>query len=69
LKKQKNPAELVYKLIMNSSYGKSIMKAVESEINYFNSEDEMNVFVSRNYNWVESRNPIENSNLWRVKLH
>lgn len=69
LKKQKNPAELVYKLIMNSSYGKSIMKAIESEIKYFNSEDEMNIFVSRNYNWVESRNSIENSKLWRVKLH
>jgi hypothetical protein len=68
LKKQKNPAEYVYKLIMNSSYGKSIMKEIESEIKYFNSEFEMNVFVSRNYNWVESRNPIENSKLWRVKL-
>lgn len=69
LKKQKNPAELVYKLIMNSSYGKSIMKEIESEIIYFNSEDEMNIFVSRNYNWVESRNSIENSKLWRVKVH
>jgi hypothetical protein len=53
-KKKKNPIELVYKLIMNSGYGKSIMKPIESTSKFFDKEDEFNVFLSRNYNWITS---------------
>jgi len=56
-KKAKNPIEMVYKLIMNSGYGKSIMKPVETESRFFDtyeSEDEFNVYLSRNYNWITS---------------
>jgi hypothetical protein len=56
-KKVKNPIEMVYKLIMNSGYGKSIMKPVETESKFFDtyeSEDEFNVYLSRNYNWITS---------------
>jgi hypothetical protein len=56
-KKEKNPIEMVYKLIMNSGYGKSIMKPVETESKFFDtyeSEDEFNVYLSRNYNWITS---------------
>lgn len=53
-KKAKNPVEMVYKLIMNSSYGKSIMKPVESESRFFDDENDFNVFLSRNYNWAIS---------------
>ena len=49
-KKEKNPAEMIYKLIMNSGYGKSIMKAVETESKFFDDEKAYRVFVSRNYN-------------------
>jgi len=52
LKKLGNPAEQVYKLLMNSGYGKSIMKPIENEAQFFDNEDEFNVFLSRNYNWV-----------------
>lgn len=68
LKKNKNPAEIVYKLIMNSGYGKSIMKEIENETKYFNNEDEMNIFKSRNYNWLISDERIADSNLYKVKL-
>lgn len=68
LKKQKNPAEIVYKLIMNSGYGKSIMKEIETETLYFNNEDEMKVFISRNYNWLIEYEQIYESNLFKVKL-
>jgi hypothetical protein len=51
-KAQKNPAEMIYKLIMNSSYGKSIMKPVDTETKFFDKEDEFNVYLSRQYNWV-----------------
>jgi hypothetical protein len=56
-KKQKNPIEMVYKLIMNSGYGKSIMKPVETSSKFFDTydgDDEFQVFLSRNYNWVTS---------------
>jgi len=49
-KKEKNPAEMIYKLIMNSGYGKSIMKAVETESKFFDDEKAYRVYVSRNYN-------------------
>ena len=64
LKAQKNPAEIVYKLIMNSAYGKSILKEIETEIQFFNDEADMNVFISRNYNWVQHYEAIDNSNMW-----
>jgi hypothetical protein len=54
-KKNKNPVELVYKLIMNSGYGKSIMKPVETESRFFDcykSSEKFEVFLSRNYNWI-----------------
>lgn len=68
LKKNKNPAEIVYKLIMNSGYGKSIMKEIENEIKYFNNEEEMNIFKSRNYNWLIEDEKIADSTLYKVKL-
>lgn len=68
LKKNKNPAEIVYKLIMNSGYGKSIMKEIDSECVYFNNKDEMNVFLSRNYNWLLEYEQLADSNLYKVKL-
>jgi len=64
LKAQKNPAEVVYKLIMNSAYGKSILKEIETEIQFFNNEEDMNVFISRNYNWVQNYEAIDNSKMW-----
>ena len=68
LKKQGNPAEVVYKLIMNSGYGKSIMKEIETETKYFNNETEMNTFVSRNYNWVISWEQLADSKTFKVKI-
>ena len=68
LKANKNGAEIVYKLIMNSGYGKSIMKEVDSEIKYFNSKAELDVYVSRNYNWVSTWEQLDNSNTYKVKI-
>ena len=52
LKKEGNPAEQVYKLIMNSGYGKSIMKPVETETRFFDDDEKFQVYLSRNYNWI-----------------
>ena len=53
-KKANNPAQVIYKLIMNASYGKSIMKAVDEETRFFDKEDKFNTYLSRNYNWAKS---------------
>ena len=68
LQSQKNPAEIVYKLIMNSAYGKTIMKEIENDIKFFNTKEEMDVFLSRNYNWIQEFEQLQNSNKWRVKV-
>jgi len=51
-KKNKNPVELVYKLLMNSGYGKSIMKPIDIETRFFDDEEKFNIYFSRNYNWI-----------------
>ena len=56
-KKNKNPIEMVYKLIMNSGYGKSIMKPVETRSVFFDvykGEDDFIAYLNRNYNWITS---------------
>jgi hypothetical protein len=54
LKKDENPAEEVYKLLMNSAYGKSIMKPVETETRFFDDDEEARKYITRHYNWVNS---------------
>ena len=68
LKANDNPAEIVYKLIMNSGYGKSIMKEIETDTLFFDDEEEMKVYISRNFNWVIEYENIKDSKLWRVKV-
>lgn len=63
-----NPAQLIYKLIMNSGYGKSIMKPVESETKIFNDEEKFKVYLSNNYTWIQEFSKLDNSNKVRVKV-
>jgi hypothetical protein len=51
-KTQENPIELIYKLIMNSGYGKSIMKEIETENKFFNTKESFQKYLSKNYNYV-----------------
>jgi hypothetical protein len=53
-KKEGNPSQEIYKLIMNSGYGKSIMKPVESDVKIFDDANEFDVYLTRNYNWITS---------------
>ena len=53
-KNEKNPIEIVYKLIMNSSYGKTIMKPVEEKSIFFDNEYKSDIYIQRNYNWIKS---------------
>jgi hypothetical protein len=54
LKREGNPAEQIYKLIMNSGYGKSIMKAIETESHFFNSYEEFEKYWAINHAFIHS---------------
>ena len=57
LKKEKNVGQLIYKLIMNSGYGKAIQKSHDDETKLFDNRKEFEVYLSKNYNkvknWIE----------------
>lgn len=48
-KKEKNPIQVVYKLIMNSSYGKSIIKPEKENTKLKNSEEDFIKCIEYNY--------------------
>lgn len=47
-----NPLEQLYKLIMNSSYGKTIQKPVENDLKFFNDNDKYEKYIQKNYHKV-----------------
>jgi hypothetical protein len=51
-KAEGNPIEVVFKLLMNSSYGKTIMKPITNEVKIFDDVDEFNVYFDRHYNEI-----------------
>jgi hypothetical protein len=65
LKAEKNPAEEIYKLIMNSAYGKTIMKPIETESRYFNNEDKFQSYWVMNHAFIHSGDVA--GNIYRIK--
>ena len=51
-KKQKNPLQQLYKLIMNSCYGKTIERPIEKDFKYFKEGDELDRYWKKNYNKI-----------------
>lgn len=51
-KKEKNPIQMVFKELMNSSYGKSFMKPIDTEKIYINKKDILN-HVKYHYNNIK----------------
>ena len=51
-KKNKNPIEQVWKLVMNSGYGKSITKPHDTTDEYI-YEDELDNYIYRHYDWIK----------------
>lgn len=49
LKREKNPAEQVYKLIMNSAYGKTIQKDITVEEKFFDNDKDAEASFVTNY--------------------
>ena len=51
-KKQKNPIQAIYKLLMNSCYGKCLLKPIDSE-NEIVSSNNWDNYLSYNYNFIK----------------
>ena len=61
MKAQKNPLQEVYKLIMNSSYGKTLLKPLPDEI-VFKTNDNIDDFVDKHYNRIKKFQKLNGSN-------
>lgn len=66
-KKTGNPIQVVYKLIMNSGYGRTLLKPVESTSRIYNTTSEMREQVSFNYESIKSAINISGTDKWVVK--
>ena len=54
LKQDKHPAQIVIKLLMNSMYGKTIIKPVETDTSVKDSREDFEKYSSYNYNYIDS---------------
>lgn len=52
-KAAKNPIQGLYKLIMNSAYGKTIMKEQDTQINYVDNKEDRDKAISKDYNDIK----------------
>ena len=68
-KKQNNPLQQLYKLIMNSCYGKTIEKPVDNEYKYFYEGEKLNKFWCKNYEKIIEDIEFTLSNKNNQKLH
>ena len=57
-KKEKNKVEQVYKLIMNSAYGKTLLKAHDNEVK-FQHQGNIDEFIDKNYNMIKYYQEVE----------
>lgn len=68
LKKQKNVGQLIYKLIMNSTYGKTIQKSPDTELKLFDNKERFEVYLSRNYNKVKNWLSYDDDKKFKVEI-
>ena len=54
LKQENNPAQMVIKLLMNSMYGKTIIKPVETDTIVKANRDDFEKHIPYNYNYIDS---------------
>jgi len=66
-KKEGNALQLVFKELMNSGYGKSYMKPIDSENKYV-PVDEMDLFINRNYNFIKEATLLANGKCYKVNI-
>lgn len=67
-KKQKNPLQQLYKLIMNSCYGKTIEKPVDKDWKYFDNEEDLNKYMFKNYYKIIEEVQLGDSEIHAVRV-
>jgi hypothetical protein len=60
LKKEGNPLQNIFKLLMNSSYGKTILKPIDTDIKYYGTEEKYKNSLIANYTFVKEASKIGN---------
>lgn len=68
MKKLKNPIQEIYKLLANSSYGRTLMKPVETDTNYIYKKD-LDKYIIRNYKSINCINELCNDKYYKVKQY
>lgn len=66
-KELKNPIQNIYKLIMNSAYGKTLLKPIDEDTKYIYGEEKMRSILLANYTFIKEVNKIGNNN-WEIKM-
>ena len=64
-KKLKNPIQMIFKELMNSSYGKSYLKPIETDTEYIKKADKEK-YIDRNFNYIKEFITLPNGN-FKVK--
>lgn len=67
-KKEKNPIQMVFKELMNSSYGKSYLKPIDSDCKYVPA-DEFDKYMDRNFNYIKEATKLANGKYYKVKFY
>ena len=72
-KKKKNPIEAVFKLLMNSAYGKTLLKPIEDETKYISSYGDENKtyenYICKHYNSIKEIIELPNGHDYKIKQY
>ena len=68
MKAEGNPIQNIYKLLMNSSYGKSLLKPIDNEIHYIYTKKKADKFIMNNYTRHIETDELTFNDMWRVKV-
>ena len=68
-KKEKNPIQVVYKLIMNSCYGKTIMKPHKIDCVIVDTTEAMRKYITLNFNMINEFTKIAGCDKWKIKTY
>lgn len=66
-KKLKNPIQNIFKLLMNSSYGKTTLKPIDEEIKYIYGKEKMNKILKSNYTFIKEITELDGDN-YEIKM-
>ncbi|EDS89522.1 DNA polymerase, putative [Entamoeba histolytica HM-1:IMSS] len=68
MKQSHDPAEIIFKLVMNSSYGKTIQKPIKEEKKFFRGRKKMTSFWRRHLEDVIVGEQLHDADVWMVNV-